>query len=182
MRKEKACPSIRMGFSVIFLYTFAMEQLVNIDVEMLTRLAIAMVLGGLIGLERVFAGKTAGIRTYGLVSLGSALFVLISELVGREHAGVSGYDPIRMASQIVAGVGFLGAGLIIFRDQKLVGLTSASGLWVAAGIGMASGFGFYSLAIVATILTLFVFIALSFVERPIRKKFNKIETTDHPLE
>ncbi len=139
------------------------------SVLFLTKLGIAMVLGMVIGIERIVAHKTAGMRTYALVSMGSALFVIISELTLKAYAGVSGLNPLQMVGQIVSGIGFLGAGLIIFKDSKLTGLTTATGIWVSSGIGMAAGFGFFSLAIMATVLTLFIFIVLWFVEEKIKE-------------
>ena len=137
----------------------------------LIKLSVALLLGATIGFERVFAHKTAGPRTHALVSMGSALFVIISELVNASHQN-SGADPLRVASQIIVGVGFIGAGLIIFKDSHLQGITTASGLWVAAGIGVAVGFGFYNLAVIATILTLMVFTVLWYVEARIKRFSN----------
>ncbi|MBX4215599.1 MgtC/SapB family protein [Candidatus Parcubacteria bacterium] len=137
-------------------------------IQMLIRLSIALGLGALIGLERVLAHKTAGVRTYALVSMGSALFVIISQVITAAAGGNAG-DPLRIASQIVVGVGFLGAGLIIFKDSHLQGLTTASALWVAAGIGMAAGFGLHELAVIVTVLTLFTFTVLWYVESLFRK-------------
>lgn len=141
---------------------------VEMTVDILIRLSIAMILGMLIGLERVVAGKTAGMRTYAMVSMGAALFIIISLIASGGSFDTSFVD-MRVAANIVVGVGFLGAGLILFRDSKLVGLTSATALWVAAGIGMAAGFGLFAMAIIATILTLFIFTILWFVENFIRK-------------
>lgn len=127
--------------------------------EILARLVFAVILGGAVGLERSLAGKTAGLRTYALVSLGSALFVIISNLVISQYlaSGMRNFDPLRVASQIVVGVGFLGAGLIIFRGHKVSGLTTAAGVWVSAGVGMAVGYGFYTLAFFVALLTLLIF-------------------------
>jgi len=136
-------------------------------IELSTRLLVALGLGTLIGLERVLAHKTAGMRTYGLVSMGSALFVIISELVNTDG------DPLRVASQIVVGVGFLGAGLIIFKDSHLQGLTTASALWVAAGIGMAAGFGLFELAVVVSLFTLFTFTVLWYAETLVKRWWEK---------
>ena len=130
------------------------------------RLLVAVALGALLGLERTFARKTAGARTYALVCLGSTLFVIVSQIVVVSYAaaGLNAIDPLRVASQIVVGIGFLGTGLIIFRRTKLEGLTTAAGLWVAASIGMAAGFGLYKLAVFTTLLTLFIFTVLWFIE------------------
>ena len=134
------------------------------------QLFIAAVLGGLLGLERALAGKTAGMRTFALVSMGSALFIIISEIIGSKYLGISAFDPIRVASQIIVGIGFLGAGLIIFKESKISGLTTAAGLWVSAGIGVSVGYKLYSIAVFVTILTIFIFTIMWFIERKIKKE------------
>ena len=136
--------------------------------DIITKLFLAMLFGMIIGAERLYAHKTAGMRTYALVSMGAALFIIISETIAKNYIGLINFDPLRMASQIIVGVGFLGAGMIVFKDSRITGLTTATGLWVSAGIGVASGFGLYGLALTATILTLFIFIVLWFVEQKIR--------------
>ena len=113
------------------------------------RLALAAALGMVIGIERTYRAKTAGIRTHFLVALGSALFMIVSRY-GFEGAG----DPGRVAAQIVSGIGFLGAGTIIMQKHVVHGLTTAAGMWVAAGIGMASAAGLYSVAVISTVLAL----------------------------
>jgi putative Mg2+ transporter-C (MgtC) family protein len=138
-------------------------------IEVLFKLFIAMFLGIVLGIERALANKTAGMRTFSLVSIGAALFVIISQLVTGEFIGLTNYDPLRVASQIIVGIGFLGAGLIIYKGPGVVGLTTAAGMWVAAGIGMAVGFGLYYVAVIATIFTLFIFLALWFIEVKIKK-------------
>jgi len=122
-----------------------------------------------LGIERVLAHKTAGMRTYALVSLGAALFVVMSVSVVKDFSGISNYDPLRVASQIVVGLGFLGAGVIIFRGERLSGLTTAAGLWVSGAIGAAAGFGLYAIAGFTTLLVLFIFSALWFLEKEIKK-------------
>lgn len=154
-----------------------MENFLSITtVDIIVRLSIALLLGMIIGTERVWAHKTAGIRTYALVSMGSALFVIISNEMVKYYTGFSGLNPLMISSQIVVGIGFLGAGLIFTKDSKLMGLTTATGLWVSAGIGMAAGFKLFNIAITATLLTLFIFIVLWFVEEYLKKsKFFKGE-------
>jgi len=137
--------------------------------DVIYRLLLAVVLGVVIGFERLFAHKEAGMKTHALVALGAALFVIISELLAIKYARIGGFDPSRMASQIIVGIGFLGAGSIILEGNKLKGLTTASGFWVTAGIGMAAGFGFFSLAIIVTLLVLLIFTALYLLEKPIKK-------------
>ncbi len=137
----------------------------------IAKLSLAMMLGLIIGLERIYAHKTAGMRTYALVAMASALFVLIAQSV----VSVSGFASVdaimRMASQIIVGVGFLGTGLIIFKDGHIENLTTASGMWAVAGIGMAVGFGLFREAIFAAVLLFFVLGILSFVERSIRLRY-----------
>lgn len=147
-----------------------MENFLSITtIDITVRLLIALLLGMVIGTERVWAHKTAGMRTYALVSMGSALFVIISNEMVKYYTGFSGLNPIMMVSQIVVGIGFLGAGLIFTKDSKLMGLTTATSIWVCAGIGMAAGFKLYNIAIVATLLTLFIFIVLWFAEEYLKK-------------
>lgn len=141
-------------------------------------LFIAMVLGMALGIERFIAHKTAGMRTYTLISLGSALFVIISQMVTTQY-GLYGYD-FHVIAQIVAAAGFLGVGAIFRTDQGVSGITTASGLWVAAAIGMACGFGYFKLAVLVTALALFTFIVLWFIEKFIRKLPFKAKE-DHPL-
>lgn len=121
----------------------------NIDWVLIFRLVAAGLLGGFIGLEREFRAKEAGVRTHFIVALGSALFMIISEFAfeGKQH------DAARVAAQVVSGIGFIGAGVIIFQRNVVRGITTAAGLWVAAAIGLACGDGMYAVAIAATLLT-----------------------------
>ena len=137
------------------------------------QLILATLLGSLLGVERSLAHKTAGMRTYALVSLGAALFVIISQNVLAGLPNGITFDPLRMAAQVVTGIGFLGAGLIFFNQEKLQGLTTAAGLWVAAGIGMAVGFGQNTIALFTTAITLLVFTSFWYVERKIEETFEK---------
>lgn len=138
-------------------------------IEIIIRLFIALALGLIIGTERVWAHKTAGMRTYALVAMGSALFVLVSEEMVKAYTNLPGLNPLMIVAQIVVGVGFLGTGVIFTKESKLMGMTTATSLWVSAGIGMACGFGLYKLAVIATILTLFIFTVLWFVEEQLKK-------------
>jgi len=125
--------------------------------QMIYRLTLAAVLGMSVGFEREYRGKPAGLRTYMLVALGAALFTVMSI---QSALGVPYFDPSRIASQVVVGIGFIGGGLILLKGDRIEGLTTAAGLWATAAIGMATGFGFYILAIYVTILTLFVLLIL----------------------
>jgi putative Mg2+ transporter-C (MgtC) family protein len=142
------------------------------------KLFMAMLLGMVLGVERFVAHKTAGMRTYTLVSLGAAMFVIISQLVTAQY-GLPGFD-FHLVAAIVSAAGFLGVGSIIRSDMKVIGITTATGLWVATGIGMACGFGFYELATMVTMLALFAFIVLWFVEKQISKL--SIMKQDQPVE
>ena len=137
--------------------------------EVIIRLAVAIILGMLIGAERLLVHKEAGMKTHALVSMGAALFIIISEFLVLKYSAVSGFNPAVIASNIIVGIGFLGAGSIIFQGSRLSGLTTASGLWVTAGIGMASGFGLFSLAIISTVLVLLIFLVMNMLEKPIRR-------------
>ncbi|MDO8493547.1 MAG: MgtC/SapB family protein [bacterium] len=136
--------------------------------DMIFQLTVAMLLGMLIGAERSTSNKTAGMRTYALISLGSCLFVVISHAVSNQYLGLTNFDPMRVASQIVVGIGFVGGGLIMTEGKKVSGITTAAGLWVSAGIGMAVGFHLYALSIFVTLTTLFIFTALWHLERAIK--------------
>ena len=114
------------------------------------RLVVAMILGGIVGLEREYRAKDAGFRTHFLVAIGSALFTLIS-MYGFAD-GVK--DTSRVAAQVVSGIGFLGAGIIVFQRNVIRGLTTAAGLWVTAAIGMACGVGQFYMAVLVTLLML----------------------------
>jgi putative Mg2+ transporter-C (MgtC) family protein len=152
-----------------------MEQFLTQNSEVILRLIVAVFLGMLIGAERLLVHKEAGMKTHALVSMGAALFVLFSEALTEKYINLSGLNPAMIASNIVVGIGFLGAGMIMFRDSQTRGLTTASGLWVTAGIGMATGFGLFSLAIISVILVLFIFIVMNIFEKPIRKISDKNE-------
>jgi putative Mg2+ transporter-C (MgtC) family protein len=144
--------------------------------EPVIRLSVAALLGLIIGAERTRVGKRAGMRTYALVSMGAALFIVVSILISDEYAETFEFDPLRVMSQLVVGIGFLGAGVIFVQRQMLTGLTTAAGLWVVSGIGAAAGFGLYLIAIYATLLTLFIFEALWYFE----ERF--VRPTDEDLE
>jgi putative Mg2+ transporter-C (MgtC) family protein len=136
------------------------------DFELIERLLLAAVLGGVLGLEREWRHKEAGLRTNILITIGSALFTLMSIELAAGHSG----DAARIAAQIVTGIGFLGAGAIIRRDDKIQGLTTAATIWVNASVGIAVGGGQYHLAVVATMVTLAVLLILHPIEKYIASK------------
>ena len=114
-------------------------------------LLLAALLGFFIGLERKFRDKEAGIRTHTIVSFGAALMMIISKFAFDAEA-----DSARVAAQIVAGIGFLGAGIIVYKRNVVHGLTTAAGVWTAAGVGMACGGGMWLVAIVATVILIVI--------------------------
>lgn len=119
-------------------------------VEILLRSVVAMLLGGAIGIEREYRSKEAGFRTHFLVALGSALFCIVSQY----GFNIDLKDSSRVAAQVVSGIGFLGAGTIIFQKNVVRGLTTAAGLWVTAAIGLACGSGMYVAALIVTVLVI----------------------------
>jgi putative Mg2+ transporter-C (MgtC) family protein len=125
------------------------------------RLLLACLLGGGVGLEREISGKAAGLRTNLLISMGAAFFTLLSAVL----AGDANPDKGRVASNIVQGIGFLGAGLIIHNRSRVSGLTSAASVWVVASIGMACGAGLYAAAFVAAVIVVLALELVGFLER-----------------
>lgn len=119
-------------------------------IEITFRLSLALLLGGAIGIEREYRAKEAGFRTHFLVALGSALFCVVSQF----GFGIDLKDSSRVAAQVVSGIGFLGAGTIIFQKNVVRGLTTAAGLWVTAAIGLACGTGMYMAAAITTAMVL----------------------------
>jgi putative Mg2+ transporter-C (MgtC) family protein len=147
--------------------------------EVLARLALAAVLGAAIGFERELREREAGLRTHLLVCLGSALFTIVSAYGFHEFLTSGGAvvrtDPTRIAAQIVTGIGFLGAGAIIRQGISVRGLTTAATLWVAAAIGMAAGAGYYSGAVLGTVLTLAALGPLRLLAYPIFERIRPEE-------
>jgi putative Mg2+ transporter-C (MgtC) family protein len=145
----------------------------------LIRLLVACLLGGAIGFERDIHGRAAGLRTNMLVSVGAALFMLVSIAMaqlysrGPESTGLR-VDPSRIAAQIVTGIGFLGAGAIIKEGFNIRGLTTAACLWVSAGVGMAAGAGLFEMAILVTVIGLFTLVVVNRFERVFAKDSYRI--------
>lgn len=146
-----------------------MEFLANPQIRIIFQLLLAAFLGGLIGLEREYKRKEAGLQTYSLVALGTCLFTVITfELfnffINKE--GIS-FDPSRIIQAIAVGIGFIGAGVIFRQPSGVVGLTTAAGLWTTAAIGTAIGVKLYFLAIFATFLALLVLSGFGLLEEKI---------------
>ncbi|MDA9471859.1 MgtC/SapB family protein [Enterococcus sp. 5H] len=162
--------------------------------EIIIRLSLAMLIGGVIGFERQYKNRPAGMRTHILVCMGATIIALIQDEIAAtalqdalnhpELAGVIRSDQARLIAQVVSGIGFLGAGTIIVTKQSVTGLTTAASLWAIAGLGIAIGMGYYSIAITSFIG---IFIALTVVRKvihvPTTKKLeihyiNKQETKE----
>ena len=145
----------------------------NLTTELIMRVIVGGILGGIIGFEREKRAKEAGFRTHFLVALGSTLLSVISAYgydKVAEMIPVARYDPSRMAAQIVSGIGFIGAGLIIFQKNVIHGLTTAAGLWVTAAIGIACGVGHYELAAVTTVMVLIALELVLLIEQKLNKR------------
>lgn len=144
--------------------------------EILIRLSLASLFGALIGLERERKHWTAGLRTHMMVCVGSSLIMMVStfgfsDILGADHVVL---DPSRIAAQVISGIGFIGAGTILFLKQGTIrGLTTASGLWTVAAIGLATGGGMYFAAGAATIIALIILWALQPLEKIYSKKFKQ---------
>ncbi|MBU1006316.1 MAG: MgtC/SapB family protein [Candidatus Omnitrophica bacterium] len=125
------------------------------DTQVVLRLIIGAILGGLVGFEREMHNKKiAGFRTHILVCVGSTLIMLVSIYIFEAYSGIAPADPARIAAGVVTGIGFLGAGTIIRSGSSVMGLTTAASLWTVSGIGLAVGCGFYIAGIVATVIVL----------------------------
>ena len=137
----------------------------TIEWNFILRLFIAGLLGGIIGFEREVRAKEAGLRTHFIVALGSALFMIISQ-----YAFSGRFDAARVAAQVVSGIGFIGAGVIIFQKNAVRGVTTAAGLWVAAAIGLACGAGMYDIAVASAVLTIFCLEAMHWISKKYGEK------------
>ena len=128
-------------------------------VEFWIKIALSLLCGGIIGLERQIKGKPSGIRTSIFICLGTNIFISI----GLANSGAN-VDATRVLGQVVTGIGFLGAGVIIAREGLVVGITSAAVIWVLAGVGSMIGFGYFVQAIVISLTTLLILVGIGFVE------------------
>jgi putative Mg2+ transporter-C (MgtC) family protein len=152
-------------FMNIFLATFGHYQVIFLQ------LILALLLGMALGVQRTLSGKNAGMRTYSLVCMGCALLVIIAQTVIASYPNKINFDPLSLAGSVMQGIGFLGAGLIIFHGTKVNGLTTAAGIWISAAIGLAVGYNLYVIAIFATFLTLIVFTLVWAFETKVRARY-----------
>lgn len=141
------------------------------------RILAAVIIGGLIGLERGMKNRPAGLRTYMLVCVGACLIMLTNQYI---YEATATGDPTRMAAQVVNGIGFLGAGtIIVTRRNQIKGLTTAAGLWAAAGVGLALGIGFYEAAIVGSLA---IFIVMTLLQKMDNRMHRKTKTVEVYME
>lgn len=131
------------------------------ELNVFLKLLFALILGGIIGLERQFMGKAAGLRTHMLICLGSCIFTILSLFISLNNKIA---DPTRIPAMILSGIGFIGAGAIIQARGHIQGLTTAASIWATAAVGMSCGFGYITIALLSTLLILFVLHGLSFLE------------------
>src|SRR5215471_12437815 len=136
------------------------------DSSIALKLVLAVILGGIIGIERESRDKPAGLRTNVMICIGSTLFMSISTKVAQMLGG----DPTRIAAQIITGIGFLGAGAVLHSHGFVMGLTTAATIWVVAGVGMAIGAGFYGTAIFATVLGIVTLTFMSHLEERLQSR------------
>ena len=149
---------------------------------MFVKLLLAMLLGAIVGTERAVLGhQAAGTRTFGLVSLGACLFIIVNNYVNSAYVGVVDFQPTYVAAAIVTGIGFIGGGLIIFRGEALHGVTTAAGLWIAAALGVAVGYNLYSVAVFTVVLALIMFIGMWWVEDKFKHWFEGHERQRVPV-
>src|SRR3989344_7208199 len=140
----------------------------NAPWELVLQLCVSAALGGIIGFEREYHHKAAGFRTHFLVALGSTLFTILSHSV-LAWGGTALIDPTRIAAQSITGIGFIGAGAILRKDDRIEGLTTAAGIWATAAIGMAVGVGLYFISAIAVVLIYVMRFISKFVNRTIDK-------------
>lgn len=157
-----------------------MDALSNI--EIVERIALSLLAGAIIGIEREWKNRPAGVRTYALVCEGAALFMISSVLLSSEVAEAGGVaDPSRIASTIVQGVGFIAGGVIFTHRAKVSGLTTAAGIWMVAAIGLAIGAGYYVAAYIGVAATLFTLIPMHWLERGVMKSTDDEATAESDL-
>lgn len=137
--------------------------------QVIGKLFLAFVLGFLIGLEREYRQRSAGVKTFTLVCLASTLFTILSREAFQAYWIRTSYDPSRIIASILIGIGFIGAGVIFKKPDRIEGVTTAAGLWIATAVGISVGCGWYIISVVSTLLV----IALLFILRKVDLWFDK---------
>lgn len=147
--------------------------------QIIIRILLAFLLSGIIGVEREYGNRPAGLRTHILVCVGSTLVMLVSFHLFELFKGQTDLDPARLGAQVISGIGFLGAGTILKEGATIRGLTTAAALWVAACIGLAVGAGFYTGAAVVTVVIVITLTVVNRLEKRINKDKNNYSVTLH---
>ena len=144
----------------------------NFEIEIIFQLVLAVILGGLIGLDREYKKRDAGLRTYSLVCLGATLFTIIGFFMSQKFKGEIGVDidPSRIIQAVAIGVGFLGTGVIIHKESHVEGLTTAAALWVVAAVGVGVGSGLYVIAVFTTLIIIGILVGV----RPMERNLNRL--------
>lgn len=154
------------------MWSAMIETLTDLNpISTIVRLALALLLGGMLGIERGRKRRPAGLRTYMIVCIASALVMITSQYMMLAYG--TG-DPARMGAQVISGIGFLGAGTIIVTSRQVKGLTTAAGLWAAACIGLAVGIGFYTGAIACAVIVLMVMTVMTGLDARLRLKSKQV--------
>ena len=137
------------------------------------RIVVAVILGGILGMEREMKNRAAGLRTYVLVCLGACIVMMTNQYIYQAfHTG----DPVRLGAQVVSGIGFLGAGtIIVTKRSQIKGLTTAAGLWATAGLGLAIGIGFYEAALAGAVAILGIFSLMQKMDNQMRNNSNRMD-------
>jgi len=169
----------------------SLENMQITTVSAMVRIALSLILGACVGIERKTKGQMAGLRTFSLICMGACIAMMLSIYVCQETSGLQRADPGRIAAQVISGIGFLGAGTIIQMKGSVRGLTTAAGIWIIAAVGMAVGCGLYLVAVVSTVMVLLVLTLLERLEkrvnvgnesRTIRLKVKGIVSSIRPYE
>ncbi|MDF2656078.1 MAG: MgtC/SapB transporter [Bacillota bacterium] len=137
--------------------------------EMIIRIVLAMIIGGVIGWERENNNRPAGLRTHMLVAIGAAVVMLMGEMSLEKYSEITTMDPTRLGAQVISGIGFLGAGTIMREGLTVRGLTTAASLWAVACLGLAAGGGFYESAVLGTIAIIITLTIFNYLEKKFRK-------------
>lgn len=147
--------------------------------DVIVRLLVSMLVGAAVGMEREYSHRPAGLRTMTLVSLAAASVMIASQLLYCQYKPLgANMDPARMGAQVIAGVGFLGAGTIMKEGPTVKGLTTAASVWAVACLGLAAGAGYYDLALIAAVMILFVLTILEWIQRKIFPSSNRHDHAD----
>ena len=139
-------------------------------IEICLRIALAMMIGGVIGWERETSNRPAGLRTHMLVAIGAAVVMMMGEMALAKYSGITSMDPTRLGAQVISGIGFLGAGTIMREGLSVRGLTTAASLWAVACLGLAAGGGFYEAAIIGSIAIILTLTIFEYLENHFRKR------------